>query len=296
MKGPVQNALTIDLEDWFQVAAFFPYIPYSKWEALAANSSRVRENTDRLLAILDASCVRATFFVLGWIAERFPDLIKEVSSCGHEIACHGYSHQLVYNQSRALFKEETHRAKCILEDIVAKPVEGYRASTYSITPGSFWAFDVLLEEGFRYDSSIFPVRHPQYGCPKEPRFPYVLTAPCGAQIVEFPLSTAKFLGVKLPVAGGGYFRQFPYWYTHWGFKSLNAEQHPGIFYLHPWELDTEQPPVAGLSRTTQLRHYRNLDKTEARLKRLLREFPFTTVSRVLLLEGLLAPLKFKRAA
>ena len=296
MKGPVQNALTVDLEDWFQVAAFFPYIKYEDWDTISSKQSRVEANTDRILGILDDYTTRATFFVLGWIADRYPGLIKTITACGHEIACHGYSHTLVYAQTPQEFKEETHRAKSILEDIIAKPVEGYRASTYSITPGTFWAFDVLLEEGFRYDSSIFPIRHPQYGCPNEPKDPYILTAPCGAQIVEFPLSTVKLLGATLPIAGGGYFRQFPYFYTRWGFNALNDRKRPGIFYIHPWELDPGQPRVANISKTTRLRHYRNLDQTEHRFRRLLKDFSFTSVQRVLLLEGILAPLTLKRAA
>lgn len=296
MRGLVQNALTIDLEDWFQVAAFFPYISYQQWDEINRQNSRIEANTERLLAILESRKLKATFFVLGWIAERYPVLVRKVAESGHEIACHGYSHQLVYNQTPEVFRSETRSAKRLLEDITGAAVEGYRASTYSITPKSLWAMDILLEEGFRYDSSLFPVRHPQYGFPGSPRVPHVLTAPCGAQIVEFPLSTAKFLGINFPVAGGGYFRQFPYRYTHMGFKSLNARGTPGIFYLHPWELDPGQPRVAGLNKLTRIRHYRNLDKAEERFKQLLKDFPFTTVQRVLLLEGMLAPCRIKKVA
>ena len=288
MSTPRRNALTIDVEDWFQVAAFFPFIERSTW---ATRESRVAANTDRLLAILHERGITATFFVLGWVAERQPELIRRIAAAGHEIACHGYSHELVYRQTKAVFREETHRAKAYLEDLLSRPVEGYRASTYSITRQSLWALDILVEAGFLYDSSLFPVRHPQYGIPDAPRFPARIPTPSGYPIVEFPLTTAKFAGLQLPVAGGGYFRLLPYAYTRAGLRSVNErEGQPFIFYLHPWEIDPGQPRVAGASVTARLRHYTNLSRCEARLGQLFKDFSFTTVRAVLEDQGLLKPL------
>ena len=293
MKDLIRNALTIDVEEWFQVAALSPYIDRDSWERL---ESRVETKTRRLLQILAAHNVKATFFILGWIAERHPQLVRDIAGLGHEIACHGFSHELIYRQTPEQFRSETRRAKQVLENIVGVPVEGYRAATYSITGRSLWALDILIAEGFRYDSSIFPVRHPQYGIPGSVRFPHVLTAPSGGQIIEFPLSTARIFGASIPVAGGGYFRQFPYVYTKLGLHSINLlERKPAIFYLHPWELDPEQPRIE-VSLPARVRHYHNLEKTEARLNLLLRDFRFTTVQQVLKLQGLLAPLKFRTAA
>jgi polysaccharide deacetylase family protein (PEP-CTERM system associated) len=279
------NALTIDVEDWFQVAAFFPHIERSSWESL---ESRVARNTDRLLGLLEERGIRATFFVLGWVAEREPALIRRIAAAGHEMACHGYSHQFVYRQTPEVFRAETVRAKHHLEDLLGRSVEGYRASTYSITRPSLWALDTLVELGFQYDSSLFPVRHPQYGIPDAPRFPCRYRTPKGRQIVEFPLSTAQLGGLRLPVAGGGYFRLLPYAYTKAGLRSINEREHePFIFYLHPWEIDPAQPRVAGASLSARLRHYTNLDQCEARLKRLFDDFRFTTVRDVLTEKGLL---------
>lgn len=281
----MRNALTIDVEDWFQVAAFFPYIDRSSW---ASRESRVVANTDRLLALLAERRVRATFFALGWVAEREPALIRRIAAAGHEVACHGYSHELVYRQTPEVFREETTRAKRHLEDLLGGPVDGYRASTYSITRQSLWALDILLELGFRYDSSLFPVRHPQYGIPGAPRFPQYFPTPGGGQILEFPLSTARVASMQLPVAGGGYFRLLPYGYTRAGLRSINErERQPFIFYMHPWEIDPGQPRVAEAGFTARLRHYTNLDRCEARLKRLLADFEFTTVRDVLETAGLL---------
>jgi polysaccharide deacetylase family protein (PEP-CTERM system associated) len=236
--------------------------------------------------------VTATFFVLGWVAERQPDLVAEIASRGHEVACHGYSHQLVYNQEPDVFYEETRRAKDILEDIVGTPVLGYRAASYSITQRSRWALDMLVELGFVYDSSIFPVRHDRYGIPGSPRLPYRMEVGEGS-LVEFPLSTARVLGANLPVAGGGYFRLYPYFVTRAGLRSVNRSQGaPFVFYLHPWEIDPEQPrvKVGGLSR---FRHYNNLDRCETRLTRLLGDFRFTTMHAVLADLGLLSEISVR---
>ena len=281
----MRNALTIDVEDWFQVAAFFPYIDRSTWES---RESRVVRNTERLLALLGERGIQATFFVLGWVAEREPALIRRIAAAGHEVACHGYSHELVYRQTPEVFRAETTRAKHHLEDLLGSSVDGYRASTYSITRQSLWALDILLELGFRYDSSLFPVRHPQYGIPGAPRFPEYVTTPEGGRILEFPLSTARLGALQLPVAGGGYFRLLPYAYTRAGLRSINErERQPFIFYLHPWEIDPLQPRVPDAGFSARLRHYTNLDRCEARLVRLFTDFEFTTVRDVLENTGLL---------
>jgi polysaccharide deacetylase family protein (PEP-CTERM system associated) len=279
------NALTVDVEDYFHVAALAPNIPRDSW---STRESRVVSNTQKLLAIFEEFDVRCTFFVLGWVAERYPQLVKDIAARGHEIACHGFSHRLVYEQSPEEFRDETLRSKSLLEDIAGSAVLGYRAASYSIVRKSLWALDILVELGFTYDSSIFPVRHDRYGIPDAERVPHRLSTPGGKVIVEWPLSTARIFGVKLPVSGGGYFRLLPYRLTRWGLDSINRrEARPFIFYLHPWEIDSEQPrvPASWLSR---FRHYTNLDKSEDRLRVLLREFPFGTARDGLVQLGLLS--------
>jgi len=274
----IRNALTVDVEDYFHVSAFSDSINRSDWNN---HTLRVERNTHQLLDLFDEHDVKATFFVLGWVAERVRGLINELVIRGHEVACHGYSHQLVYEQSQDVFRDETLRSKALLEDITQSPVRGYRAASYSITRHSLWALDILAEAGFIYDSSIFPVHHDRYGIPDAPKFPYQLTTPKGLSLVEFPLSTASFLGYRLPVAGGGYFRLYPYALTRAGLRQINNKANmPFIFYLHPWEIDSDQPRVqAGwLSR---FRHYNNLDKCEARLRKLMSEFRFTKTWNVL---------------
>lgn len=281
----ITNALTVDVEDYFHAAALASSIPRDTW---TTRESRVVANTCKLLAILDQFHVRATFFVLGWVAERFPQLVRDVAACGHEVACHGYSHSLVYEQSPAEFREETVRAKSLLEDITGSAVLGYRAASYSIVRESLWALDILAELGFAYDSSIFPVRHDRYGIPGANRIPHRMSTLGRNAIVEWPLTTASVLGLGLPVAGGGYFRLLPYWLTRWGLASINRrERRPFIFYLHPWEIDPAQSRVStsGLSR---FRHYTNLDKCEERLRRLLGDFRFGTARDALVQLGLLA--------
>ena len=279
----IQNALTVDVEDYFQVSAFAENVKQHEWDS---HPLRVENNTHKILDLFDEYQVKATFFILGWVAERKQSLVQEIAKRGHEIACHGYSHQLIYNQSNDVFRSETFRAKDILEDIVQEPVRGYRAASYSITQRSLWALDILAEAGFDYDSSIFPVRHDRYGIPGSPEFPYVLDTPEGNKLVEFPISTAKFLGYRLPVAGGGYFRLYPYWLSRAGLRQINNKQKPFIFYLHPWEVDPEQPRITA-SRLSRFRHYNNLDKCESRLRKLVSDFQFTTVENVLLDQGIL---------
>ncbi len=274
----MHNALTVDVEDYFQVAAFARQIDPATWDHIPL---RVERNTQRLLDLFAEQGVQATFFVLGWVAERCPGLVRAIAERGHEVACHGYSHQLIYGQTPAVFREETVRAKACLEDQAHRPVLGYRAASYSITQRSLWALDVLAELGFTYDSSIFPIRHDRYGIPGSPRWPYRLTTPNGGSLLEFPPSTLSILSYRLPVAGGGYFRLYPYPFTRFALARLNrSEGQPFIFYLHPWEIDPEQPRIpAGLLST--FRHYTNLSRCEARLLRLLRDFRFTTVREVL---------------
>ncbi len=273
----IQNALTVDVEDYFQVSAFAKAIDQKDWDN---HPLRVVENTRRLLDLFDEYQVKITFFVLGWVAERERDLVLEIARRGHEVACHGYSHQLVYNQSPEVFREETIRSKNILEDIIQQPVKGYRAASYSITEKSKWALDILVESGFVYDSSIFPVRHDRYGMPNTPEHPYELTTEAGNSIIEFPLSTAKIFKYRLPVAGGGYFRLYPYWLSKAGLKQINRQQKPFIFYLHPWEVDPDQPKISA-SWFSRFRHYNNLDKCEDRLRNLMNDFQFGTTWDVL---------------
>lgn len=279
----IKNALTIDVEDYFHVAALAQSISTSQWDSLEC---RVEKNTDKLLQLFDDQNVNATFFTLGWVAERYPQIVKKIAAAGHEVASHGYSHQLIYNQTQEVFREETHKSKVILEDITQQEIIGYRAASYSITNQSKWALDILCELGFKYDSSIFPVKHDLYGIPGSPRWPYMLETDQKNSIVEFPISTFNIANYKLPIAGGGYFRLFPYWFTKLGLGSINRENEPFVFYLHPWEVDPKQPKVRA-SWFSMFRHYNNLDKCYSRLEQLLKDFSFTTVEDVLVTKQLL---------
>jgi len=269
---PVVNAMTIDVEDYFHVSVFDGLVPRHAWERM---ESRVCANTERLLEIFDDANVQATFFVLGWVAERFPGLVRAIADQGHEIASHGYGHRLVYDLTPRAFRDDVRRAKDLLESTTNERVHGYRAPSYSVTPKSLWALDVLIEEGYTYDASIFPIHHDRYGIPISPRQPYVLhrTAP----LVEAPGSTVRCGPFNLPIGGGGYFRILPYAWTRWGITRLNEREHrPAIFYLHPWEIDPDQPrlraPALG-----RFRHYFNLNRTEERLRALVRDFTFATM-------------------
>ncbi len=280
--APIRNAMTVDVEDYFQVAALSETIRPEDW---GNHSLRVEGNTRRLLELFDRAGLKATFFVLGWVAERCPALVREIVAQGHELASHGYSHQLVYTQTPDVFREETHRSKSILEDQAQRPVIGYRAASYSITRESLWALDILAEQGFVWDSSIFPVRHDRYGIPGAQRWPHLLETPAGHQLVEFPLTTLQMAGLTLPIAGGGYFRLYPYAFSRMGLGRVNtSDRRPFIFYLHPWEVDPEQPRV-NVSWKSRFRHYNNLHKCEARLERLVRDFRFDTVGNVLEQQG-----------
>ena len=273
---PIINAMTVDVEDYFHVSVFDGLVPRHSWNSL---ESRVCANTERLLEMFDEARTRATFFVLGWVAERYPQLVRRIAAQGHEIASHGYAHRLVYDLTPREFRDDVRRSKAILEAATSAPVLGYRAPSYSVTPKSLWALDVLIDEGFRYDASIFPIHHDRYGIPVSPRHPYVLNR--AQPLVEAPASTVRWGPLNLPIGGGGYFRILPYEWTRWGISRLNAvERLPAIFYLHPWEIDDAQPrlnaPALG-----RFRHYFNLNKTEERLRKLLREFHFATLVSVL---------------
>lgn len=280
----IQNALTVDVEDYFQVAALAEAVRTDDWSQM---EYRVEANTDRLLALFSEQGIKATFFVLGWVAERSKDLVRRIHNEGHEVASHGYSHQLIYTQTPTVFREETLKSKAILQDITGSPVEGYRAASYSITRQSRWALDILCEAGFVWDSSIFPVRHDRYGMPGTPRWPHQLTTDKGAHLVEFPLSTLQLPGYTLPIAGGGYFRLFPYGFSQWGLSRINRQGQPFVFYLHPWEIDPGQPRL-DVKWFSRFRHYNNLDVCEARLQRLIRHFEFTSMGQVLKNLGLLS--------
>jgi len=269
----IVNVMSVDVEDYFHVSVFDGIVPRSQWDRM---ESRVCANTDRLLDIFDESAVRGTFFVLGWVGERHPDLVKRIADRGHEIASHGYAHRLVYDQTPTTFRDDVRRAKQLLEDATGRPVGGYRAPSYSITPRSLWALDVLIEEGYRYDASIFPIRHDRYGIPVSARHLYAIERPAGT-VMEAPGSTVRVGPINLPVAGGGYFRILPYGWTRWGISRLNRlERRPAIFYLHPWEIDPDQPRLSA-GWLGRFRHYRNLAETEGRLRTLLRDFRFSTL-------------------
>ncbi len=274
----VINALSVDVEDYFQVSAFENAIDREQWEQLPL---RVEQNTQRLLELFEQKSVKATFFILGWVADKVPNLITDIADAGHEIACHGYSHKLIYNQSKKEFADETIRAKSLLEDISGKKVNGYRAASYSITRKSLWALDILAEAGFEYDSSIFPVVHDRYGLPGSPEGIYYFETESGQKLIEYPLTTVKVGPLTLPMAGGGYFRLYPYWFTHLNLAQINKKtRKPFIFYLHPWEIDAKQPKIqAGM--LSRFRHYNNLDKCEGRLEKLLNFFKFTSIQDVL---------------
>jgi polysaccharide deacetylase family protein (PEP-CTERM system associated) len=281
------NFLSIDVEDYFQVSAFEKVSPPESWDGC---DLRVAASTERILALLDGSGVKATFFVLGWVAERCPQLVRRIAGAGHEIAGHGHGHRRVGTLSRAEFGEDIRRAKGCLEDLIGAEVLGYRAPSYSISRQTPWAFDELLEAGYRYDSSIFPMRHDFYGMADWPRFAGFAVKDTDGQwrpgesgegetaILELPISTVRLAGKNLPIAGGGYFRLLPYTVTRWGLRRINAvERRPFVFYLHPWEFDPAQPRFQGAGWKSNFRHYLNLHKTEGRFSRLLGDFCFGTI-------------------
>lgn len=275
----ITHAMTVDVEDYYHVAAFGQVIRPDEWDQWP---SRVEANTDRLLQLFDDAGIHITFFILGWVADRYPALVKRIHQQGHEIASHGFSHQLIYRQTPEVFREETARSKDILEALTGEAILGYRAASYSITRKSLWGLEILAELGFQWDSSIFPTRHDNYGIPGSPEEPYRLITDSGKVLTEFPLTTAKVFGQAIPAAGGGYFRQYPYALSRWLFDRASLNQTmPRIFYLHPWEIDPEQPRVPNASWFSNFRHYTNLDKCLPRLERMLQDFKFGTISQSL---------------
>jgi polysaccharide deacetylase family protein (PEP-CTERM system associated) len=268
------NALTVDVEDYFQVSALAPHFDRSSWDA---QPCRVERNVQRLLALFHENGARATFFTLGWVAERYPQLVRDIVAAGHELASHGYGHQRASDQTRAAFGDDVRSAKALLEDLGGQPIRGYRAPSFSIGLGNLWAFDVLLEAGYRYSSSVYPVQHDHYGMPDAPRFPYESRP----GLLEIPITTTRLLGRNLPAGGGGYFRLAPYEISRWALRRVNQlDQRPAIFYFHPWEIDPGQPRVHEASLKTRFRHYVNLHKTEPRLEQLLRDFRWGRVDEI----------------
>ncbi|MCS7101001.1 MAG: DUF3473 domain-containing protein [Burkholderiaceae bacterium] len=268
----IVNALTIDVEDYFQVWALSPYIDRARWEQMPC---RVERNVERLLQMLQEHRARATFFTLGWIAQRYPGVVRSIVAAGHELASHGYAHLRANEQSPAEFKADIERAKAVLEDVAGVPVRGYRAPSFSIGKGNLWAFDAIAAAGYRYSSSVYPVRHDHYGIPDAPRTPHRLDN----GLIEIPVTTAVVFGRNVPAGGGGYFRLLPYRVSRWLIRQVNErERRPAIFYMHPWEIDPAQPRVARVGLKTRFRHYVNLHRTEARLKRLLSDFRWDTVT------------------
>jgi polysaccharide deacetylase family protein (PEP-CTERM system associated) len=270
------NAMTVDVEDYFQVSAFETYVAKEKWEAIP---HRVERNTHKILDLFEERNIRATFFTLGWVAERYPDLIKRIVTDGHELACHGYEHIKVTDQTPEQFRNDISKAKKLLEELSGKEVIGYRAASYSIGANNLWALNVLQEEGFRYSSSIYPIKHDLYGMPDAPRF--IFEPILDQHFKEIPITTIRFGDKNLPCGGGGFFRFYPYSLSKWAFNWINKnENESAIFYFHPWEIDPEQPRQQGLSLKTRTRHYLNLNRMENRIKRLLTDFKWDTMENV----------------
>lgn len=265
------NVFSVDVEDYFHVEAFSDVVDRSKWDTYP---SRVEANTKKLLDLADELHLRGTFFILGWVADRFPALVRDIVDRGHEPACHSYWHRLIYNLTPAEFREDTRQAKDVIEQAAGMPVYGYRAPSYSVTAQSLWALDILSEEGFLYDSSIFPIHHDIYGIPEAPREPFRLQTAHG-ELIEYPISTFRMLGRhNFPVGGGGFLRILPFWYTMLGYRKIQREKLPLIIYVHPWEIDPRQPHLSGRLKS-RLRHYTNLSKTFSRLSRLLQSGQFS---------------------
>lgn len=273
----ILNALTVDVEDYYMVTGFADRVRFEDWPKF---ESRVAMSTRKVLELFAKHGVKGTFFILGWVAEKDPRLVKEIHSEGHEVACHGYNHRLIYEISPAEFRKDLLRSKRVLEDVSGEKVRGYRAASYSITRKTLWALDILIEEGFLYDSSIFPIRHDRYGIPDAGRFPYAMTRG-GGTIMEFPPSTLRLFGQNLPVAGGGYFRLTPSWITRAAARRINSrERKPVIFYIHPWEMDEGQPRIKAGALST-FRHYTNIKSTPTKLEGLIKEFRFKPLSALL---------------
>lgn len=273
---PILNALTIDVEDYFQVSAFAPHIQRSEWDT---RECRIERNMERILALLDERGISATFFTLGWIAERYPALVRRIVAGGHELASHGYGHERVSDLSQQAFFQDIHRAKSLLQDIAGVAVQGYRAPSFSIGQGNLWALDVLQRVGYRYSSSIYPVAHDHYGTPDAPRFAHQIRA----GLIEVPPTTVRLFSRNFPASGGGYFRFFPYAVSRWMLRRMHhQDQSPAVFYFHPWEIDAEQPRVPGIGAKTRFRHYVNVGLMEQRLRRLLQDFHWGRMDHIFL--------------
>jgi polysaccharide deacetylase family protein (PEP-CTERM system associated) len=279
----ITNALTIDVEDYFQVSAFAPYIRREEWET---RECRVERNVERIMALLDERGVKATFFTLGWIAERYPQLVRRIVDGGHELASHGYGHERASDLSPEAFAQDVGRAKKLLEDIAGHEVRGYRAPSFSIGTANLWAFDQLARAGYRYSSSIYPIKHDHYGMPDSPRFAYRV----GCGLIEIPVTTLRLGRHNLPSSGGGYFRLLPYALSRWMIQRINREdRESAIFYFHPWELDAEQPRIPGIDLKTRFRHYVNIPRMPGRLASLLADFRWGRMDQIFLAHERLAP-------
>jgi len=270
------NALTIDVEDYFQVSAFAPYIRRDEWDA---RECRVERNVDRILAMLASRDTKATFFTLGWVAERYPQLVKRIVEGGHELASHGYGHERASDREPAAFSQDITRAKHLLEDIGGTAVKGYRAPSFSIGTKNLWAFEHLARAGYTYSSSIYPIKHDHYGMPDSPRFAYRVAS----GLLEVPVTTLRMMSRNLPSSGGGYFRLLPYGISRWMIRRINAvDRESAIFYFHPWEIDAEQPRVAGIDAKTRFRHYVNIPRMESKLQSLLADFRWGRMDQIFL--------------
>jgi polysaccharide deacetylase family protein (PEP-CTERM system associated) len=274
----VVNALTIDVEDYFQVSAFAPRIPRSEWPT---RECRVERNVDRILAMLDQHGTHATFFTLGWVAERYPALVRRIVAEGHELASHGYGHERASDQTETAFFADINLAKLILEDLAGQEVKGYRAPSFSIGARNLWAFDCLERAGYRYSSSIYPIRHDHYGMPEAPRHAHSVGG-----LLEIPATTLRFLNRNWPASGGGYFRLMPYGLSRWMLRRINhVDKLTAVFYFHPWEIDPDQPRSRDISSKTRFRHYVNIHRMEARLQRLLGDFRWGRMDHLFLCEA-----------
>lgn len=277
--GALVNALTVDVEDYFQVSAFSAHVPRASWDGMEC---RVERNVERVLELLADAGVHATFFTLGWVAERYPGMIRRIVDAGHELASHGYEHRRASDQGYGALLADLRLAKAVLEDTAGCAVVGYRAPSFSVGSRNAWAFECIADAGYRYSSSVYPIRHDHYGDPTAHRFAHDV----GKGLVELPIATVRFLRSTLPAGGGGYFRLLPYGISRWSLRRINeVERQPAMFYFHPWELDPEQPRVAGAGAKARFRHYLNLHRTEARLRRLVADFRWDRVDRVFLNGG-----------
>lgn len=272
----ITNALTIDVEDYFQVSAFAPYIRRDEWDS---RECRVERNVNHILDLLARRGTRATFFTLGWVAERYPQIVRRIVAEGHELASHGYGHERASDLDVAALTEDVTRSKGLLEEIGGVEVLGYRAPSFSIGTGNLWAFDVLAKAGYRYSSSIYPIAHDHYGMPDSPRFAYRVIS----GLLEVPVTTVRLLNRNLPSSGGGYFRLLPYSMSRWLIGRVNsADREPAVFYFHPWEIDPGQPRVAGIDTKTRFRHYVNIPRMEAKLEQLLEDFRWGRMDHIFL--------------